>query len=138
MPSLSSSLLAWSIFALALASGSARADEACALVPAAAPDMPAYIEAVVVGPSNDADVLSQTRIAIERTHAPVSPAYVNLPRVNAVYRSATGVEFMTIAAVISGPLPPRGAHVTLATRHRDPNAPCAFIPWTVVEKGSGT
>jgi hypothetical protein len=122
---------------LAFAPTASRADEACALVPAAAPDNPTYVEAIVIGPASEADVLAQTRIAIQRTHAPVSPAYVNLPRIDAIYRDAAG-QHMTIAAVIGDVPPAHGAHVTLASRHRDPNAPCAFVPWTVAPKGSGT
>ena len=122
---------------LSLTATASHADESCALDPLAAPDSPVYIDAIVVGPASDADVLAQTRIAIQRTHAPVSPAYVNLPRIDAVYVDA-GVRHMTIAAVIGEPTPKPGAHVTLASRHRDPNTPCAFVPWTVAPKGSGT
>jgi hypothetical protein len=126
------------LFAACLGPAAAQAVEPCGLVPAAAPDNPIYVEAVVVGPASDAEVLSQTRIAIERTHAPESPAYANLPRIDAIFVDAGGGQHRTIAAVIGAPTPAHGAHVTLASRHRDPNAPCAFIPWTVAPKGSGT
>jgi hypothetical protein len=114
----------------------ARADsEVCQLDPVGAPDKIYYFDAVVIGPANDAEVLAQTRIAILRTKAPVSPAYVNLPRIDAIYRDADGSAHRTIAAVITGLLPAHGAHVRLASRHRDPNQPCAFIPWTVARPG---
>ncbi len=113
----------------------AHAAEVCQLDPAAAPDKIEYVEAVVVDPASDADVLAQTRVAILRAKAPVSPAYVKLPRINAIFRDSRGVAHKTIAAVLSGPPPPRGSHVTLASRHRDPNQPCAFVPWTVAKPG---
>ncbi len=134
-PDFSARLLATLL--LCLAPACARAAESCALDSKAAPTKPDYLEAVVLGPASDADVLAQTRIAIERVHAPVSPAYVKLPRIDALFKDPAGGQHRTIAAVISGPLPARGAHVTLATRYRDPNVPCAFIPWTVAQKGSG-
>jgi hypothetical protein len=121
--------------ALTLLAPLAHAAEVCQLDPAAAPDKIEYVEAVVVGPASDAEVLAQTRIAILRTKAPVSPAYVKLPRITAIFRDSQGLVHKTIAAVLSGPPPPRGAHVTLASRHRDPNQPCAFVPWTVAKPG---
>ena len=114
----------------------AHADsEICRLDPAGAPDKIDYFDAVVIGPADDAEVLAQTRIAILRAKAPVSPAYVNLPRIDAIFHDASGAAHKTIAAVITGPLPAHGARVKLASRHRDPNQPCAFIPWTVAKPG---
>ena len=111
------------------------AETTCQLDPAAAPDKPFYIDAVVLGPASDEEVLTQTRVAIMRTHAPESPSYVKLPRIDAIFKIG-GVAHRTIAAVVSGRTPARGARVKLASRHRDPNEPCAFIPWTVVDPGS--
>ena len=79
--------------------------------------------------------ITQTRVAILRTHAPESPSYVKLPRIDAIFKIG-GVAHRTIAAVVSGRTPARGERVKLASRHRDPNEPCAFIPWTVVDPGS--
>lgn len=119
-----------------VAATSACADESCRLDPKSAPAKPSYVEAVVTGPANDAEVMAQTRIAIERVRAPVSPAYVALPRIDAVFKDETGVKHHTIAAIPSGLKPPRpGDRVTLSTRYRDPKEPCAFIPWLVVGKG---
>ena len=109
--------------------------DVCSLDPAGAPDKIDYFEGVVVGVATDAEVLAQTRVAIGRARAPVSPPYVKLPRIVAIFRDSSGLAHQTIAAVLSGPLPQPQAHVTLASRHRDPNAACAFIPWTVVGPG---
>jgi hypothetical protein len=108
---------------------------ACQLDPASAPEKPFYIDAVVLGPASDEEVITQTRVAIMRTHAPESPSYVKLPRIDTIFK-AGGVPHRTIAAVVSGRTPARGEKVKLASRHRDPNEPCAFIPWTVVDPGS--
>ena len=108
---------------------------ACQLDPASAPDKPAYFDAIVLGPASDEEVITQTRVAIMRTHAPESPSYVKVPRIYAIFKDG-GVAHRTIAAVVSGRTPARGEKVKLASRHRDPNAPCAFIPWTVVDPGS--
>jgi hypothetical protein len=118
--------------AIALLATQAGGAEVCQLDRLAAPDSIQTFEAVVVGSASEAEVLAETRIAIFRARAPVSPAYVKLPRIFAIFRDAQGRPHQTIAAVLSGPLPQRNAHVTLAARHRDPNQPCAFIPWTVV------
>ena len=106
--------------------------DGCALDPRSAPDRPLLLPGVVRGPATEAEVLSGTRIAIERTHAPVSPKYVNLPRV-VVFYELGGVQHATIAAVLDGILPQPGDPVTIASRYRDPDAACAFIPWTVVK-----
>jgi len=132
-----SSRFAWGLAAL-LCSATAHAEEktpTCQLDPRSAPDAPFYVEATVIGPASEADVISQTRIAVMRTRAPESPAYVKLPRIDASYQIG-GVTHMTIAAVLDGPLPKPGEHVTLASRHRDPTEPCAFVPWTVVKTGA--
>ena len=107
--------------------------EMCLLDPSAAPDKIEYLDGVVIGVASDAEVLAQTRVAILRSRAPVSPAYVKLPRILAIFHDANGAAHRIIAAVLSGALPPPGAHVTLASRHRDPNQPCAFVPWTVAK-----
>jgi hypothetical protein len=129
-------LAALALAALLACASHARADGACALNKESAPDKPVYFPAIAQGPASDAEVAEQTRIAVERSGAPVSPAYVKLPRIIAIYKDPAGKTHRTIAAVISGPLPARGAHITLATRYRDPNALCAFIPWTVAQPGS--
>ncbi|MGO9744178.1 MAG: hypothetical protein ACLPN5_22165 [Roseiarcus sp.] len=118
----------------AVAAEAQQAAPLCQLDPRAAPDRIFYVEATVIGPAPDADVMSQTRIAILRTRAPESPAYAKLPRIDAAYQIG-GVTHMTIAAVLDGPLPKPGERVRLASRHRDPTQPCAFVPWTVVKPG---
>ena len=110
---------------------------ACQLDPTSAPDKPFYVDAIVLGPANDEEVITQTQVAILRTHAPESPSYVKLPRIDTVFK-AGGAAHRTIAAVVSGRTPTRGEKVKLASRHRDPNKPCAFIPWTVVDPESVT
>ena len=127
----------WVGAALALVGFAAttKADELCRLDPASAPDKPAYVEATVEGPAGDEVIIAQTRIAILHTHAPMSPAYVKLPRILAAYRQG-GVLHHIIAAIVDGPIPVKGESVTLASRHRDPDQPCAFIPWTVVKAGT--
>ena len=84
------------------------------------------------GPASPAEVTSETQIAIARTHAPLSPRFVDLPRVVAIFVLG-GVRHSTIAAVTDGVSPQPGESVTLASRHRDPDLPCAFIPWTIVK-----
>ncbi len=118
----------------AAAAEAQQAAPVCQLDPRAAPDRPLYVQATVIGPATDADVMSQTRIAILRTRAPESRAYAKLPRIDAAYQIG-GVTHVTIAAVLDGPLPKPGEHVTLATRHRDLTQPCAFVPWVVVKQG---
>ena len=61
----------------------------------------------------------------------MSPKYENLPRVFVFYKEG-GARHGTIAAVVSGPVPKAGDQVVVASRHRDPDAPCAFIPWVIV------
>jgi len=127
--------IAAALAAILAAAAPVRAADDCALDPVGAPDKSFFVEAVVIGPASDEEVMQQTRVAIERTHAPMSPKYVALPRIDAVY--SDGVHsHRTIAAVLDGPLPKAGDHVKLASRRRDPDQPCAFIPWTVVGKGT--
>ena len=114
----------------------ALADPVCLLDHAAAPDVAAAYAGVVRGPASAQEILTQTAIAINRVHAVMSPKYETLPRVFVFY-DVGGRRHGTIAAVIDGDMPPPGAPVTLASRRRDPDAPCAFIPWTVIKGGPG-
>jgi hypothetical protein len=104
---------------------------ACLLDARSAPKTPMLFKGTVRGPASAAEVSEQTRIAIQRTRASESPGYAKLPRVFVFYTS-NGVRRGTIAAVTDGAMPKAGDEVMLASRHRDPNAPCAFVPWTVV------
>lgn len=104
---------------------------ACDLDDRSAPNTPATYEGIVRGPATAEEVTEGTQIAEIRTRAPISPAYVALPRVF-VYFDAGGVRSGTIAAVTDGKLPESGATVKLSSRHRDPATPCSFIPWTVL------
>ncbi len=114
----------------------ALANPVCRLDHAAAPDVADTYAGVVRGPASAQEILTQTAIAINRTHAPMSPKYETLPRVFVFYEVG-GQRHGTIAAVIDGDMPPPGAPVTLASRRRDPDLPCAFIPWTVTRGGPG-
>ncbi|MDE3176415.1 MAG: hypothetical protein KGM15_09980 [Pseudomonadota bacterium] len=114
----------------------ALADPACRLDHQAAPDVAWTFAGIVRGPATAQEIQSQTAIAINRTHAALSPKYESLPRVFVLYEDG-GRRHGTIAAVIDGDIPPPGAPVTLASRRRDPEAPCAFIPWTIVKGPPG-
>ena len=125
--------------ALAFAAASptmARAEtpgaEACRLDPASAPDKPLYIDAIVLGPASDEEVITQTRVAILRTHAPESPSYAKLPRIDAIFK-AGGATHRTIAAVVSGRTPARGEKVKLASATAIPIRPAPSflgLSWT--------
>jgi hypothetical protein len=128
--------LAASLAVAALTQGLAPADAlagpaACLLDARAAPKTPLLFKGTVRGPATATEVSEQTQIAIRRTRASESPAYAKLPRVF-VYYTYNGVRHGTIAAVTDGAMPKAGDEVTLASRHRDPKEPCAFVPWTVV------
>ncbi len=111
----------------------AFAAEPCRLDPNGAPNVPLTFPGVVRGPASAQEVATQTAIAVARAHAPLSPKYVNLPRVFVIYE-AGGVRHGTIAAVTDGAPPAPGEAVIVASRRRDPDAACAFIPWTVTRK----
>ena len=103
----------------------------CEIDERAAPSRPSFVTATVRGPATAAEVRAQTAAAIFSAHAPLSPAYAGLPRVFAFF-AVGGVRHGTIAAVIDGHVPTAGEVVKLASRHRDPDMPCHFIPWIVV------
>jgi hypothetical protein len=103
----------------------------CDIDERAAPSQPSFVSATVRGPATAAEVRAQTAAAIFSTRAPLSPAYAALPRVFAFF-VVGGVRHGTIAAVIDGHVPVAGEVVKLASRHRDPDMPCHFIPWIVV------
>jgi hypothetical protein len=103
----------------------------CVVYERAAPAKPAYVSATVKGIAAPEEVQRETHIAELKTGGSVSPDYVALPRILAVFM-VNGVPHGTIAAVVDGHIPQAGETVELATRHRDPKLPCSFIPWTVV------
>ena len=111
------------------ATGAAWAD-ACDLNPDSAPAKSILFSGVARGPATAGEIVSQTAIALARSHAPVSPKYANLPRAF-VYFMYGGRRHGTIAAVTDGVMPKPGEAVVVASRRRDPDQPCAFIPWTV-------
>ena len=113
--------------------GSAFAQEpaACPAVGLAAPERPVHYSAKVQGIATREEVRRETAIAERRTGGAISPDYVNLPRILAIYMIG-GVAHSTIAAVVDGLIPQSGDAVQLASRYRDPRSPCNFIPWTVV------
>lgn len=113
------------------AAAPALAAPACLLDKRAVPDAAEMFSATVRGPATSQEILSQTATAVNRARAPMSPKYESLPRVFVFYKEG-GVRRGTIAAVLSGPIPKAGDQVTVASRHKDPDAPCAFIPWVVV------
>ena len=110
--------------------GRGFADEVCRLDPHAAPDAALLFKGVVRGLATPQEIVAQTAIAMARVHAPESARYQKLPRVFAYYLYG-GLRHGTIAAVVDGPIPEPGQSVVLASRRRDPEAACAFIPWTV-------
>ena len=114
----------------------ALADPVCMLDRAAAPDVADTYPGIVRGPATTQEILTQTAIAINRTHAALSPKYETLPRVFVIYQ-AGGQRHGTIAAVLDSDIPPPGEPVIVASRHRDPDAACAFIPWTVMKGSPG-
>lgn len=114
-------------FALADEQGLGR----CNLDERAAPVKSSFVSATVRGPATAEEIRNQTAVAIRGVRAPMSPAYANLPRVFAFFVLG-GVRHGTIAAVVDGHIPAAGDEVRLATRRRDPDLPCHFIPWTVV------
>jgi hypothetical protein len=117
-------------FALWLAAAGAAAAETCALDLNSAPLSSLLYSGVARGPATPEEIASQTAIARSRVHAQVSPKYANLPRAF-VYYAEGGRLHGTIAAVLDGVMPQRGEAVIVASRRRDPDLPCAFIPWTV-------
>jgi hypothetical protein len=123
--------------ALAGAGEAARADPGleCQLDEHFAPRQSKVVSAEMLGMASPEEVARQTRVAIERSHARLSPAYVSLPRILAVFIDASG-RHQTIAAVLDGKIPRVGASIKLESRHRDPNQPCSFVPWTVVPQGT--
>jgi hypothetical protein len=133
---LAASLVVAALIHQGLAPADALAGPATCLLDArSAPKTPFLFKGIVRGPATATEVSEQTQIAIRRTRASESPAYAKMPRVF-VYYTYNGVRHGTIAAVTDGVMPKAGDQVTLASRHRDPNEPCAFVPWTVVrEKG---
>jgi hypothetical protein len=114
----------------------APAEAACDLVPAAAPAVGLTLPGVARGPATAQEVAEQTAFAVAHVHAPVSPRYIDLPRAFA-YFEIGGVRHGTIAAVLDGEMPAPGEAVTLVSRRRDPDLPCAFIPWTLVKGPPG-
>ena len=120
---------------LALAAAPATAQEACRLDPRGAPEAVVTFEGVARGPATSQEIAAQTAVAVARAHAPISAKYANLPRAY-VYFVTGGSRHGTIASVLDGVMPQPGEIVTLVSRHRDPEAPCAFIPWTIT-KGAG-
>ena len=123
--------------ALWLAASSAAMADSCDLDPSSAPAKSTLFSGVARGPATGAEVISQTSVALARSHAPVSPKYANLPRAF-VYFLYGGRRHGTIAAVTDGVMPKPGEAVTLASRRRDPDQPCAFIPWTVRRAAPGS
>ena len=121
---------------LAIVSAPAFAAETCALDSRGAPSAALTYPGVVRGPASPQEVATQTAIAVARAHAPLSPKYAALPRVFVIYEAA-GMRHGTIASVIDGKAPAPGEAVIVASRRRDPDAPCAFIPWTVRRKPAG-
>jgi hypothetical protein len=115
--------------------GSAAGDEGavCIINETAAPLQPRRFTATVLGPAPPSEVQRQTAIAETRTGGHVSPDYVSLPRILAVYADDWGISHTTIAAVVDGDVPKAGDTVVLESRHRDLRSPCDFIPWTVVQ-----
>jgi hypothetical protein len=122
---LAASALTWGAAAACAQSGG------CALDEHGAPTTTAHYHGVALGPATGDEVRSQTAIAVKRAGAPISPAYVNLPRIDAIYL-ANGARHVTIAAIVDGVVPRKGDAVVLAARHRDPDTACSFVPWTVV------
>ena len=122
------------MFALAL--WLAAANPVCRLDPSAAPEIADTYPGIVRGPATAQEVLAQTAIAVTRVRAPLSAKYEDLPRVFVIY-VANGARHGTIAAVIDGDIPQPGEAVVVASRHRDPDSPCAFIPWTVTKGAPG-
>ena len=117
-------------FILWLAASSAAAAATCALNPQSAPAASILFAGVARGPATAEEIATQTAIARARSHAPLSPRYANLPRAFVYYMYA-GRRHGTIASVIDGIMPKPGEAVVVASRRRDPDLPCAFIPWTV-------
>ena len=122
--------------ALGLAAAPAFAAPACLIDKRAVPDKAVMFPAIVRGEATSQEILAQTATAMNRARAAMSPKYENLPRVFVFYKEG-GARHGTIAAVVSGPVPKAGDQVVVASRHRDPDAPCAFIPWVVVPEKSG-
>ena len=114
--------------AAAYATGAAAS---CPIDRTSAPDRPLIARATVVGFADPLEVERITRSVESRTRAPENPAYLRLPRIWASY-VVNGARSSTIAAIVDGAVPERGALVTLAFRHRDPGLPCAFIPVIVL------
>jgi hypothetical protein len=125
------------VLALWVVAGGAAAAETCALDANSAPQSPLVFSGVARGPATAQEIASQTGVANARVRAPMSPKYAGLPRAF-VYFTMGGVRHGTIAAVVDGVMPKPGEAVVVASRRRDPDLPCAFIPWTVRRGTPGT
>jgi len=110
--------------------------DTCALNAWGAPKLALTYPGVARGPATKQEIASQTAIAVSRARAPLSPKYADLPRAF-VYFQMGGKRHGTIAAVVDGVMPKAGEAVTLVERHRDPDAPCAFVPWTITRGTPG-
>ena len=119
--------------ALWLAAAPAALAADCQLDGAQAPDQTVQVEATVKGMVSTAVARNRTRIAEDEVHAKVSPKYRNLPRVDVTYQQ-NGASLETMAALVAGAPPKTGDTVMIASRHRDPDRACNFIPWTVVPR----
>ena len=108
----------------------AAAGAPCTLNATDAPQTSTLFAGVARGPATATEIVTQTAVALSRAQAQVSPTYANLPRAF-VYFMYGGRRHGTIAAVIDGVMPQPGEAVVVASRRRDPDQPCAFIPWTV-------
>jgi hypothetical protein len=119
-------------FVLLLSTCGLASADTCALNAWGAPKTAHTYPGVARGPATKQEIDSQTAIAVSRAHAPLSPKYADMPRAY-VYFQMGGKRQGTIAAVVDGAMPKPGEAVTLLERHRDPDAPCAFVPWTITK-----
>jgi hypothetical protein len=123
-------------FALWLSTCGLAGADTCALNAWGAPKHALTYPGVARGPATKSEIDSQTAIAVSRARAPLSPKYADMPRAF-VYFQMGGKRRGTIAAVVDGVMPKPGEAVTLVERHRDPDVPCAFVPWTITKETAG-
>ena len=74
--------------------------------------------------------LAATRVMEAQLKAKISPAYLPLPRINVEAYPRNG-GWNGMVALPEGMTVKIGDVIEVATRYRDPEMPCNFIPWTV-------
>jgi hypothetical protein len=82
------------------------------------------------GPIPEAQTQQAVAAAEAKVGGPMSPAFVGKPRELVSVKFANGGTTW-YAVIPDGMTVARGDVVEILTRHRDPNAPCAYVPYMI-------